>query len=65
MKRDEYLFKKLSKLVEHGVRLFLNGKPATPDGVARKMAAAEGEYEPGFVFSEEGNLSELNYVRIA
>jgi len=65
MKRDEYLYKKLERLVDHGVRLFLNGKPTTPDRVARKMAAGEEMYEPGFVYSDEGYLSELNYVRIA
>ena len=65
MKRDEYLFKKLERLVDHGVRLLMNGKPTTPDRVARKMAGGDEFYEPGFTYSDEGNLSELNYVRIA
>ncbi len=65
MKRDDYLFRKLERLVDYGVSLFLNGKPATPDQVARKMASAGEHYRPGFKYSEEGNLSELNYVRIA
>lgn len=64
-KRDEHLFSKLERLAGYGVKLFLNGKPATPDQVARKLARQTDLYEPGFSYAADGSLSECNYVRIA
>lgn len=64
MKRNEYLFNKLQLLVDYGVKLLLNGNPATPAQVVETVDR-DGGYKPGFAYSKEGDLTELNYVRIA
>lgn len=63
--KKEYLMKKLNKLVSLGVKLMVDGKPATPKFAAKLLCEGKGSFSPGFSFSEDGNLSELDYVRIA
>lgn len=63
MRRNEYLYRKLELLSEYGVSIFLNGKPATPDLIARRVTDKGVHYTPGFVYSLDGNLAELNYVK--
>lgn len=64
MKRNEYLFNKLQLLADYGVKIFINGDPATPAEVVDTVDRDE-KYRPGFAYTAAGDLSELNYVRIA
>ena len=65
MLRDRNLRKTFTRLSDYGVRLFLDGRPVTPRQLSLKLVRGRERYSPGFVYSKEGNLSELNYVRLA
>ena len=63
MKDDVIEFKKhLKKISGQGVDLYLEGKPASPDEIAKKFFVCEDAvYMPDYVKDESGKLTQGRY----
>ncbi|HJA92525.1 MAG TPA: hypothetical protein H9717_05350 [Candidatus Eisenbergiella merdipullorum] len=66
MNDDEIELKKhLKKMKKQGVALYLEGKPASPDEIAKKYYVREDSvYMPDYVTDEEGKLTEVRYDKV-
>ncbi|MBO7600008.1 MAG: hypothetical protein J6S95_02515 [Lachnospiraceae bacterium] len=60
-KVDSFVLK-LDKLKEAGVKLLINYMPATPVQIAHKADILKKRYRPEFYYSDDGKISELNYI---
>lgn len=65
MEWSENLYEKLILLSDLGVVLLLNGRPASPESVALRVSKDRGCYKAKFSYSDDGDLSVLNYVSAA
>lgn len=63
LKRDEEIAMKrrLIKIQQSGVNLYLEGKPASPQSIAFQCVKEELIYMPDFVTNDNGKLMELRY----
>lgn len=52
--------RRMLELYEAGVKLFIGGRPATPDMVRMHLTERKNKM-PDFVFDVEGNLDEIRY----
>lgn len=52
---------RMLELYEAGVKLFISGRPATPEMVRAYLAERTRKKMPDFVFDVEGNLDEIRY----
>ena len=66
MKDDEIeLEKRLKRMSGQGVNLYLEGKPSSPEEIARKYFVCEDAvYMPDFVMDEKGKLTQVRYARV-
>ena len=60
----QQLATKLSAVMESGVGLFIEGKPATPEMIAQKCVCEDMVYMADYVLDETGRLKELRYDRV-
>lgn len=64
MKTDDenILREHLRTVYERGVDLYLDGKPASPDKIARQFYVREDTvYMPDFIMDEQGRLTQVRY----
>lgn len=61
---EQCLKEKLEKVRRAGVSLFMEGKPATPESIARKCVCEELTYMADYVLNDAGILTELRYDRV-
>lgn len=61
---EQRLKEKLENVRKSGVRLFLEGKPASPEDIADKCVCENAIYMADYVLDDEGRLKELRYDRI-
>ena len=63
---DENILREHLKVIrEKGIDLYLEGKPASPDKIARQFYVREDTvYMPDFVTDEQGRLTQVRYDRI-
>ncbi len=59
------LFNKLSRYVEMGIKLILQGRPASPQQTADIVMEEFGCYMADYVQDADGVLKEIRYDRIA
>lgn len=66
MNDDEIEFKEhLKKISGQGVDLYLEGKPASPDEIAKKFFVCEDAvYMPDYVMDERGRLTQVRYDKV-
>lgn len=65
MERKKAFIQKLKMLTENGVILRINSIPVTPEQVAKRIDILRDKYKPRFYYSDDGNISELDYICIA
>ncbi len=53
----------LSRYTEKGIRLFLSGRPASPEHTANAVME-EGTYMADYVRNEAGELTEIRYDKV-
>ena len=59
------LEKRLKRMTGQGVDLYLEGKPASPEEIARRYFVCEDAvYMPDFVMDEKGKLTQVRYDRV-
>lgn len=61
---EQRLKEKLESVQQAGVYLFLEGKPATPETIARQCVCEDMPYMADYVLDSAGNLKELRYDRV-
>lgn len=54
----------LRSLREAGIKLFMDGKPASPEQIAGKCVRENFVYMADYVIAETGKLKEIRYDRI-
>lgn len=59
--REQYLSRKLKKLIETGVILTANNSPVTPRKVEKLLGQNKIEGMPQFFYGQDGRLRKLNY----
>lgn len=66
MNDDENELKKhLKKIRKQGVELYLEGRPASPEEIAKKYFVCEDAvYMPDFVTDEQGRLKQVRYDKV-
>lgn len=58
------LQQKLMKEQEAGVELFVDGKKAAPDEVARKCVQEDLVYMPDYILDDYGRLKQLRFDKV-
>ena len=59
------LEKRLKESTGQGVDLYLEGKPSSPEEIAKKYFVCEDAvYMPDFVTDEKGKLTQVRYDRV-
>ena len=56
-----YYSKLLEDMYLWGVRIFICGKPATPESVAECICGGGNLFTASFMYGTDGNLSEIHY----
>ncbi len=54
----------LKNILDQGVELYLDGRPATPERIANRFVREEAVYMPDFVLDENGALTQIRYDKI-
>lgn len=54
----------LDSLRKAGIKLFMDGKPASPEQIAGKCVREDFVYMADYVIAETGQLKEIRYDRI-
>lgn len=52
---------RLEMLYEEGAKLFVSGRPATPEMVIKHVAGNVRNCMPQFFYNEEGRLAEIRF----
>lgn len=65
MGRDDFLSRKLEKLVNSGIVLTANFEPQSPALIAKGVKDKQLDSMPQFIYTKEGGLLGLNYVPAA
>lgn len=55
---------RLEAILDQGIELYLEGKPASPDGIVERFVREDTVYMPDFVINEEGVLTQVRYDKI-
>ena len=55
---------RLEAILEQGIELYLDGKPASPEGIAKQFVREDTVYMPDFVIDENGILIQVRYDKI-
>ncbi|MBD5552262.1 MAG: hypothetical protein HDQ96_13985 [Lachnospiraceae bacterium] len=55
---------RLKAILDQGIELYLDGKPASPDGIVERFVREEAVYMPDFVIDEDGTLIQIRYDKI-
>lgn len=55
---------RLEAILEQGIELYLDGRPASPERIAQRFVREDTVYMPDFVISEEGILTQVRYDKI-
>lgn len=55
------IYMRLADMYEWGVKLYLNGKPATPEMVYNQVLQKEAFCMPKISYDAEGKVSEISY----
>ena len=55
---------KLEAVLEQGIDLYLDGRPASPDRIAERFVREDTVYMPDFVIGEDGVLIQIRYDKI-
>ncbi len=58
------LLSKLSYYASHGIKLFVQDKPASPEQTVRTVMEEGGSYMADYVDDDEGSLSEIRFDRV-
>lgn len=54
----------LKNILNQGVELYLDGRPATPERIANRFVREEAVYMPDFVLDENGALTQIRYDKV-
>lgn len=55
---------RLEAILEQGIELYLDGKPASPAGIVERFVREDSVYMPDFVIDEDGILTQVRYDKI-
>lgn len=55
---------RLEAILDQGIELYLEGRPASPDGIVERFVREDTVYMPDFVINEEGVLTQVRYDKI-
>ncbi len=55
---------KLEAILDQGIELYLDGRPASPDRIAERFVREDTVYMPDFVIGENGMLTQIRYDKI-
>lgn len=55
---------KLEAILNQGIELYLEGRPASPDRIVERFVREDTVYMPDFVISEDGILTQVRYDKI-
>ena len=55
---------RLEAILEQGIELYLDGKPASPAGIVERFVMEDSVYMPDFVIDEDGILTQVRYDKI-
>lgn len=55
---------KLEAILNQGIELYLDGRPASPDRIVERFVREDTVYMPDFVIDEEGILTQVRYDKI-
>ena len=55
---------KLEDILNQGIELYLDGRPASPDRIVERFVREDTVYMPDFVIDEEGILTQVRYDKI-
>lgn len=55
------LKRELEEFREHGVALYLDGKPSTPKRIARACTIADGSYMRDYTEDEKGRIARVSF----
>lgn len=55
---------RLEAILDQGIELYLEGRPASPDGIVERFVREDTVYMPDFVINEEGVLTQIRYDKI-
>ena len=55
---------KLEDILNQGIELYLDGRPASPDRIVERFVREDTVYMPDFVINEDGVLTQVRYDKI-
>lgn len=55
---------RLEDILNQGIELYLDGRPASPSKIAERFVREDAVYMPDFVINEEGILTQVRYDKI-
>lgn len=55
---------KLEAILDQGIELYLDGKPASPDRIVERFVREDSVYMPDFVLSDDGVLTQVRYDKV-
>lgn len=55
---------RLEAILAQGIELYLDGKPASPDGIVERFVREDTVYMPDFVINDDGALTQVRYDKI-
>ena len=62
---SQVLYENLKKWEETGVRLYLDGVPASPKSIEQNCVMEDSMYMPDYVTDQNGKITEIRYDRIS
>lgn len=65
MNSFDLVLTRLETVTKWGVKLYLCGKLASPEAVAKCIVRESETYMPDFVYDDDGNLDEVRYDRVS
>ncbi|MGN0376434.1 MAG: hypothetical protein ACI4ED_02245 [Suilimivivens sp.] len=64
-KHSDSLIQRLKKWEEAGIRLYLDGTPASSESIGQNCVNEDTLYMPDYVTDKEGKIKEIRYDRIS
>ena len=55
---------KLEAILEQGIELYLDGRPASPGRIVERFVREDTVYMPDFVIGDDGVLTQVRYDKI-
>ena len=62
---SQVLYENLKKWEETGVRLYLDGVPASLESIEQNCVMEDSMYMPDYVTDQNGKITEIRYDRIS